>query len=45
MTADASTTTREEMLRIGANEFFAKPVDLDKLVDRLKLHLQPSERV
>lgn len=43
VTADASVTTRDEIIRIGANEFFTKPVDLDKLVDRLKLHLQPAE--
>jgi len=45
VTADASAATHEEMIRLGADGCFTKPVDLDKLIDGLKLHLQPVERV
>ena len=39
VTADASAATQEEMIRLGADVCFTKPVDLDKLIDGLKLHL------
>lgn len=45
VTADASLATRDELLQLGADEYFTKPVDLDLLIDRLKLHLQSSTRV